>query len=89
LADTRLTHTYGLVFGFCEFKNIDYLVLRYLNTGAPPFNEWAEEWLHNREVSSSFMKETGFGGNSILVALAYRCKRLSLRIRQGEKEIVR
>jgi hypothetical protein len=27
-------HTYGVVFRFCQHKNIDYLVLRYLNTGA-------------------------------------------------------
>jgi len=31
-------------------KIIKYLVLRYLNTGASPFEEWAEEWLHEGEV---------------------------------------
>jgi hypothetical protein len=43
LAKGCLTHIYRVVFCFCEFKNINYLVLRYLNTGAPPFEEWAEE----------------------------------------------
>jgi len=50
LDEARLTYTYQVVFRFCEFENIDYLVLRYLNTGALPFEEWAEEWLHDREV---------------------------------------
>jgi len=50
LDEARLTHTYCMVFRFCELKNIDYLVLRYLNTGALPFEEWAEEWLHLGEV---------------------------------------
>jgi len=46
----RLTHTYHVVFRFCELENISYLVLRYLNTSALPFEEWAEEWLFDREV---------------------------------------
>jgi len=50
LAEAHLTHTYRVVFRFCELENIDYLVLRYLNTGALPFEEWAEEWLHDGEV---------------------------------------
>jgi hypothetical protein len=43
LDEARLTHTYREVFRFCQLENIDYLVLRYLNTGAQPFEEWAEE----------------------------------------------
>jgi hypothetical protein len=50
LDEAHLTHTYQVVFRFCQSENIDYLVLRYLNTGALPFKEWAEEWLHDREV---------------------------------------
>jgi hypothetical protein len=45
-----LTHTYHNVICFCEFENIGYLVFRYLITGQPPFDEWAEEWLHDGEV---------------------------------------
>jgi hypothetical protein len=50
LAKAGLSRTYRDVFRFCELESIDYLVLRYLNTGALPFEEWAEEWLHDREV---------------------------------------
>jgi hypothetical protein len=50
LAKAHLTHTYHTVVRFWELDNIDYLVLRYLNTGAQPFEEWAEEWLHDGEV---------------------------------------
>jgi hypothetical protein len=50
LADARLTHIYKLVFHFCELENIDYLVLRYLNTGTSPFKERAKEWLQDGEI---------------------------------------
>jgi hypothetical protein len=50
LEEARLTHTYQTVLRFCQLENIDYLVLRYLNAGALPFEEWAEEWLHDGEV---------------------------------------
>jgi hypothetical protein len=43
LPEYRLTHTYAVVFLFCQLENIDYLVLRYLNTGALPFEEFSEE----------------------------------------------
>jgi len=46
----HLTHTYRVVFRFCELKNIDYLVLRYLNTSALPFEQLSEEWLFEGEV---------------------------------------
>jgi hypothetical protein len=45
LAEDRLTHTYTVVFRFCQPQNIEYQVLRYLNTGALPFEEFSEEWL--------------------------------------------
>jgi hypothetical protein len=48
--EAHLTHTSQVVFHFCQLENIDYLVLRYLNTGALPFEEWAEEWLFDGEV---------------------------------------
>jgi hypothetical protein len=50
LAEARLIHTYRAVFHFCNLYNIDYLVLRYLNTGALPFEVWAAEWLPKGEV---------------------------------------
>jgi hypothetical protein len=50
LEEAHLTHTYRTVFRFCQLENIDYLVLRYLNTGALPFEEWAEEWLFDGEI---------------------------------------
>jgi hypothetical protein len=42
LAGHHLTHTYAVVFRFCQLQNIDHLLLRYLNTGALPFEEYSE-----------------------------------------------
>jgi len=50
LAEADLTCTYQDVFPFCKLEKIDYLVLPYLNTGALPCQECAEEWLHEGEV---------------------------------------
>jgi hypothetical protein len=50
LEETRLTHTYQVVLRFCQLENIEYLVLRYLNTGALPFEEGAADWLFDGEV---------------------------------------
>jgi len=50
LEEQRLTYTYQVVFHFCELENINYLVLRYLNTGALLFEEFSEEWLFEGEV---------------------------------------
>jgi len=33
LHEHKLTHTYRVVLCFAQLENIDYLVLRYLNTG--------------------------------------------------------
>jgi len=60
-----------------------------MNTGAPPFEEWAEEWLHDAEVESSSSLEPDCGEDLIWCTLALWCKRLSLMIRRGEKEIFR
>jgi hypothetical protein len=50
LAEHQLTHTYNVVLRFCQLEDIDYLVLRYLNTGALHFEEFSEEWLFDYEV---------------------------------------
>jgi hypothetical protein len=50
LEEHRLPHIYAVVFRWCQLENIDYLVLRYINTGALPFEEFSEEWLFDGEV---------------------------------------
>jgi hypothetical protein len=50
LAEYSLTHIYAVVFPFCKYENIDYLVLRYLNVGALTFEEFSEQLLFNSEV---------------------------------------
>jgi hypothetical protein len=50
LAEHNLTHTYAVVFCFCQLENIDYPVLIYLNTGALPLQEYSEEWLFDNEA---------------------------------------
>jgi hypothetical protein len=50
LQEAHFTHTYQVVFRFCQLENIDYLVLRYLNSGGLPFEEWAEEWVNDGKV---------------------------------------
>jgi hypothetical protein len=50
LEEHCLTHIYAVVFGFCQLENIDYLVLRCLNTGALPYKEYSKEWLFDGEA---------------------------------------
>jgi len=50
LAEHLSTHTYAVVFHFWELENIDYLVLRYLNMGPLPLEEFSKEWLFEGEV---------------------------------------
>jgi hypothetical protein len=50
LEEHCLTHIYAVVFRFCQLENIDYLVLRYLNTGALPLEEFSEELLFDGEI---------------------------------------
>jgi hypothetical protein len=50
LEEHRLGHTYAVVFRWCQLENIDYLVLRYINTGALPYEEFSEEWLFDGEA---------------------------------------
>jgi len=66
LHDVHMPYTYGVVFHFCEPENIDDLGFSYLNTSTPPCEEWAEEWLYEGDVKSSFALETGTGGHLIL-----------------------
>jgi len=53
LEEAHLTHTYQVVFCFCQLEDIDYLVLRYLNTGALLCKEFSEDWVFNGEAWSS------------------------------------
>jgi hypothetical protein len=39
LNEARLTHTCHVVFRIYQLEDIDYLVLRYVNSGAQPFEE--------------------------------------------------
>jgi len=50
LAQQCLTHTYRVVYRICELENIDYLVLRYLNSGDLTYIEFSDEWLFDGEV---------------------------------------
>jgi hypothetical protein len=50
LAEQHLTHIYALVVEFCQLESVNYLVLRYLNTGGLPFAEFSEEWLFDDKV---------------------------------------
>jgi hypothetical protein len=50
LEEHHLTHTYAVVLRFCQLENIDYLVLRYIDIGALPLEEYSEEWLFDSEV---------------------------------------
>jgi hypothetical protein len=61
LAEGCLTWTYHDFFGICPLDNIDSMVLRFLNTGPPPFEELAEKLLDSAEVFSSFTKERATG----------------------------
>jgi hypothetical protein len=69
LAEAGVTGTDWDIFHFWTLENNGYLVLRYLNTGEPPFKEWAQEWLHHREVESSYTNVTDFGQHLIWYAL--------------------
>jgi len=53
-----------VVFPFCELEGIDYLVLRYLNTRALPFEEFSEKWLYNGEACYTSTEETVCGAGS-------------------------
>jgi hypothetical protein len=50
LEEHRLIHISAVVWLFIQSEGIEYLVLRYLNTGALPFEEFSEEWLFDGEA---------------------------------------
>jgi len=50
LHENHLTHTYRVVFRFVHLENIDYLVLRYLNTGLLHFERFSEDLLFDEEA---------------------------------------
>ena len=50
LYEHHLTHTYRVVLRFAQLENIDYLVLRYLNTGLLPCEEFSEDLLFDEEA---------------------------------------
>jgi hypothetical protein len=50
LVEHRSTHISVVVFRCPHSKNIDYLVMRYLNTGNLPFEEISEEWWFDGKV---------------------------------------
>jgi hypothetical protein len=52
LEELRLFHINRVVFHSCESDNIGCLVLRYLNTGALPFQEVSQNWLYDDEAQS-------------------------------------
>jgi hypothetical protein len=85
LVEADLTRTYRDVLRYCELENIHYLVLRYVNTGAAPYEEWAEEWLHDVEAESFCSKETGCGGDLIWCALTSRTQEVESWERRGKE----
>jgi len=50
LDEQRLTHISAVVWRFCQNEGIHYLVLRFINTGLLPFEEFSEEWLYDGET---------------------------------------
>jgi len=84
----QLIHTYRVVFRSCELEDIDNLVLRYLNIGALPFEEFPKEWLSNGETRYTSTEETVCGTGLDCEFVLRRNEKLSPRIRRGEKEIL-
>jgi hypothetical protein len=72
-------------FRFCKLDNINYLVLRYLNTSVLPFERFAEEWLQDVEVWLWCPLERSFGIGLMHTHLPEGRKRMFLRIRQRKK----
>jgi len=87
LHEHSLIHTYQVVFRFVQLKNIDSLVLRYLNTGLLPFKEFSEDLLFDEEAWFISTEETVCGIGLDRKFSLFRNEKLSLRIRRGKKEI--
>jgi len=60
----HVTHTYTVVFHFCQLENIDFLVLRYLNTSVLLLDGFSEEWLFDEELYCSCILGTAIGTGS-------------------------
>jgi hypothetical protein len=69
-----------VVFHFCELENIGFLVMRYLNTGALPFEEFSEDELFDGEELVTSISEMVAGGGFIYGQLLRKVRRWSLRI---------
>jgi len=89
LHEHNLTHTYHMVFRFAELENIDYLVLRHLNTGLLPFEELSEDLLFNGEAWFISTEETDCGIGLEREFSLFGNEKLSLRIRRGKTEMLR
>jgi hypothetical protein len=75
-----------VVFRFCDLENIEYLVLRYLNTGTLPCEEFSEEWLFDGEGTFSSILAMVVGDGLIWKLVQDAGKWLSFRKKRGEKE---
>jgi len=89
LHDHNLTHTYQVVFRFVQIENIDFLVLRYLNIGLLPFEEFSKDQWYDAEIWFTSTEEKGCGIGSDWEFSLIRNEKLSPRLRRGEKEIFR
>ena len=89
LHEHHLTHTYSVVLCFAELENIDYQVLRYLNTGLLPFEEFSEDPVLDGVAWFISTEETDCGIGLVRKFSLFRNEKLSLRIRRGKKEILR
>jgi len=49
LHEHNVHHIYQVVFLFVQLESLDYLVLRYLNTGLLPFEVFSEDRWYNEE----------------------------------------
>jgi hypothetical protein len=50
-----------VVFHFCQLENIDYLVLKYFNTGVLQYEECSKEWLSKGDILSTSIWKTAAG----------------------------
>jgi len=89
LEEARLTLTYWVVFHFCDQENIEYPVLRLLNIGALPFEEFTMDLLFDGVTWSSSIWVTVVGDDLIWQLLQEEGKWLSFGKRRGETETTR
>ena len=87
LHEHNLTHTYRVVFRFAQLENIDFLVLRDLNTGLLPFEEFSGGESGYEEIWFTSTEERVCGIGLEREFSLFRNEKLSLRTRREEKEI--